>query len=592
MNYKRVSVRELQQLCEGYGIDKNGKKEDLIKRLEEYTMKTKDFKTQNLFSDRRVSVADNKNHLVIDSARSYLQINGSNLAYYFNFGIIYPLYLENNAIYKNENRAQDILSKFPNYLIVADGRLENFRNDDVLVEIIMDGIELRKIEETKLAIVTQPIPISRIKSIYFSSESELRSFLASTEVFPDAFIPSSICKVIDNEIPEVKIDFNSLKVDRVDFVTDNDWKFKLESYDRILGMFSFMKNSGLLNAERENDLQEYTNTFFSALQHINLTSKLSVFKEVSLYRYILKPEDIEINSAQRFIFKQIIDRIYSNQEFDLSIGIEILNKALESGSAKEGEVSDIHIIIDWFQRLEQLKVSYKDLLQQELIRKNYPILALLILSKFPNKSRQNTDKQAVRNIFIDSSFEISKSISEFVLAILGLYYGYSTMVKQDTNLRFEDKYLEIVAKKVQSIKIKLNSHLDRFIVESVFEYVVNKRPALGDFKYLNINPVPSLNIPTPPTSIDYEYTIQISEVLGTNVLNLRRSNKFDRIISQINEKYGDVIDGSSYLSFFLAKNVGWQKDESIVLLKKLSQRISIDEIEKIIELDHQKKGKQ
>lgn len=281
-------------------------------------------------------------------------------------------------------------------------------------------------------------------------------------------------------------------------------------------MFAFIKNASVFYSERENKFENYSSGFFSTLNLINPTKQLSVYRENVYLRPLLHYRNLEINSAQREIFKSVIERVYDNKTFDFKTAIEILENSIANEHSKNGELADIKEQIGLFKQLDKLTVSYKELLQKEVIRKNQnlPALALLFLSKFPNKSRQHTDKQAVRNAFIQNEFAAPLNIAEYILGFLGLYYGYKSMIKEDTNLKFSDNTFEQLAANTQSIKFKLDNYFERFIVESAFQFSTQQKVLNDSFDFLNWSNEISDSKPLSfASNFQYEYSDKSTSVM-------------------------------------------------------------------------------
>jgi hypothetical protein len=591
--YKDHKIDELRDLCTKRGLDTSGKKNDLVSRLLRSDESKNNIFTQTLMEDElAIKPVETKVKLSMKE-NFYLHLNSSNLSNYFTFGYFYPLALEESEIYKTENRAKDILSIFDEYIIVGKKPINKFENSDVLVELVLNGIKVSEFENSGLFYVPEPIPISRVKSIYFKTATIKATFLSSVKTFPDSFIPGSICKIISDENEKFEeIDFAKISLPRNE--TLSEWKIKLDLFDKILGLFAFIKNASIFYAERENKFENYSTGFFSTLNLINPTKQLAVYKENVYLRPLLHYRNLEINSAQRVIFKSVIEKVYANKTFDFKVAIEILETSVTNEHSMNGELADIKELIALFKQLDKLIVSYKELLQKEVIRKNQnlPALALLFLSKFPNKSRQHTDKQAVRNTFIQNEFAAPLNITEYVLGFLGLYYGYRSMIKEDTNLKFSDGTFEQLALSTQSIKFKLESYFERFVVESAFQFAVQQKVLNDSFEFLNWDSDISYNKSFTLTSnYQYEYTDRSTNIMGQSILSIFRQDKTEKVFDRIANQYPDKIENTTYLAAFFVKYFNLDKWHILDILKKHKSRYPMNELEDIIDIDSKSKKK-
>lgn len=591
--YKDHKIEQLRELCIERGLDTRGKKNDLVSRLLRSDESKNNIFTQTLVEDE-LAIKPAKTTVKFSPKENfYLHLKSSNLSNYFSFGYFYPLALEESEIYKTENRAKDILSIFEEYIIVGKTPINKFEDTDVLVELVLNGIKINEIPSSRLFYVEEPIPISRVKSIYFKTATLKASFLSSIKTFPDSFIPSVICKIMPIEY-ETSEEIDIERIDLPKNETLSEWKSKLDLFDKVLGLFAFIKNVSVFYAERENKFENYSAGFFSTLNLINSTSQLSVYKENVYLRPLLHYRKLEINSTQRVIFKSVIEKVYQNETFDFKAAIEILENSIANEHSKNGELTDTKELITLFKQLDKLIVSYKEILQKEVIKKNQnlPALALLFLSKFPNKSRQHTDKQAVRNIFIQSEFTSQLNIAEYVLGFLGLYYGYKSMIKEDTNLKFSDVTFEQLAINAQSIKFKLETYLDRFIVESAFQFAVQQKVLNDSFEFLNWGGDISYSKPIALSSnYQYEYFDMSTRVMGQKILSIVRRDKTEKVFEKIMSQYPDKVESTTYLAAFFAKYFNLDKWHILDLLKKNKGRYPMNELEDIIDLDSKNKKK-
>jgi hypothetical protein len=592
MYYNSLNKNELIDLCRKKGLSSTGNKPALVSRLlKAETTETK--KTDMFTQDVEVELDVKPPKTAKDEETFYLHLKSSNLANYFNFGYFYPLVLEESEIYKNENRAKDILSEFEDYIIVGKTPFSKFDISDVLIEFVLNGINAIEHESSGLFYIAEPIPVSRVKTIYFKTAAAKALFLSSIKTFPDSFIPNSVCDIIsiENEKAE-EIDFAKIKLPKNEKLFD--WKEKLDLFDKILGLFAFIKNASIFYAEKENRFENYSAGFFSALNLINPIKPLSSYKENVFLRPLIHYRNLEINNSQRVIFKSVVERVYENKTFDSKTAINILENSIANEHSKNGELADIKEEIDLFTQWDKGVISYKGLLQKDVLRKNQniPTLALLFLSKFPNKSRQNTDKQAVRNSFIENEFSSPLNIAEYALGFLGLYYGYKNMIKEDTNLKFSDTFFEQLASKSQSIKFKLEGYFERFVIESAFQFSVNQIVLNDTFDFLNWNNETSESkLTSIPSSFQYEYSDKSFYLLGQKFLSIQRQDKTEKVFENIANQYSDKIENTNYLFAFFNKYFQLDKWHILDILKKNKSRYPMEELEDVIDLDKRSKKK-
>lgn len=584
MNYKKLNIAQLQEQCSLRNLSTGGRKDELIKRLTQVDVD----KSSQLDFNNTIGILSLEEDCKTSKDTLFIQLKSSNLAYYFNYGVIYPLDLEESEIYKKENRRTDIFTQYSEYIILSSAITNSFGEDDVLVEIIATNLNANSIEKSKLLYTSEPIPISRIKNIYFKTLVAQNTFISSVKTFPDSFIQERLCLIIPLDFPIQREDLSKINLPpNLDLV---EWKIILRKFDKIMGMFSFMKNAGIFFSEEDNSYQEYTQNYFGALSIINSTIKAQSTKDLGLYKYILFPFEIEASNIQRVLFRQIMDCIYNDLSFDLNLGNEIIQKALASHLATEEEEKELNIILEYFKKMEQHQISYKDLLMVDVIRKNYPVLALFYLSKFSNKSRQHTDKQAVRNTFILHEAQFNKTITEYLLGILGLYYGYKTMIKQDTNLNISDNTFATICEESQSIKFKLDSTLDRITIESIFNFCKTNKTITEEYSFLNLHSSKKQQTYNLQSSGQFVYIDNSFKICNTKITVVDRKHKSEDLLNVIDRNYSDKINHKSLLAHYIISNCGISKTVLLDLVKANVSKLNIDELAQLIDLDQKQKN--
>lgn len=449
----------------------------------------------------------------------YLQLHRDNVGQYFMRGAFYPNALELNQQY-NENRAEDILTRFPGYLVLASGIVGDFEENQLLIELQLREEDTSNSEVIgELCFLNSPLPISRIKSISFATESAQSSFYNNVEAFRDYFFPQELSRIIRDDIPTVK-ELDSLLQTRLPAADVAKWSEAMERFDRVLGMFGYMKIASVLRANYEGSLVDYPEEFMGAWHEINTAiekperAKTPVFK--SLLRLDIEQGQGAIR-AKRLLFFELINVIYSGEQISYATAIKLINQVgldfKHNGPVgKEAESQDMQLqeLRDAAEEFHKLATpgltQYQNALkrfersQNELSSSsNLPLTALVLLGKFSNRERANTDKQAALNHFAKSGAAFQKADLAHHLAIMGLYYGYQSLVREMGEPFIERPDLVASSQDMNRLRFRMEIPSDRRLVESVFRFSADGgKPTNDPLSYLNstlaTSEVPSIKI--------------------------------------------------------------------------------------------------
>jgi hypothetical protein len=348
----------------------------------------------------------------------YIPIQSMNLAHYLGSGIIAP------SIYI-ENKNPDIQDRFKNYLLLSS--IKFTRGTNCAIEIVFNTNEEapKKISE-HFYLFDMPLPISRIKNIYFSNDEQKVSTKFNI-TSGSAFIPENLLKVTKEEGIETK------ELENIDYKSSElNWGQYLKKYDQILGGFSTMKIS------REN-FQNYPTHYFSTLGNIN-----------SLFSQTLAQQNITIENRFQFAFtdegkfKNFHNTIYSDIDFNE------LQRYAES---------------------ENVRLETKNgLIQIDKISDNTQTYLVSILESYGTGKRKKND-EFISDLLARKFVEKKK---EGLSLIYGLNKGYKSFRNKYKTANFE-----------VDIKFHLDSKLDYYIIESIYQNVFNSVNDSLSFEYLD-----------------------------------------------------------------------------------------------------------
>jgi hypothetical protein len=446
----------------------------------------------------------------------YLQLHSDNLAIYLNCGLFYPVAWEPDATYK-ENRAArpDILTRFPHHLAFSTGILGALREHDILLEIALTPQEQEQLHAVSPCLLyPDALPVSRIQQIMFASDAAKQEYLASREVFDDSFFPD---KLVIAKSPFLSKSPLPSSLAEPSATNGEEFAKRAARFNKVLGLFAFMKNAPLLRANYTGKLVDWDASFLTALALVNRATGTPPPTNAYIFRASLAFEQIAIsdNTTERQrLFHDIVTHIYTGGVFTYKWAATTLETYKElqpyvhifEDLQADGTISFVSAI-EIFRRTS------------ERTDQNIPLILLVLLGRFSNRDRMHTDKQAVR-IYFTQGETITESEAAVCTAILGLYYGYQSMVRDDRNLQIKDRFFSALAPGINRIKFQLDRFLDRYVVESVFQYAYKQVVVLEDtFDYLRSKQEHHPATPSPPIG----YTSRPFVVLGQSIVNAEQS---------------------------------------------------------------------
>ncbi len=397
----------------------------------------------------------------------YIPIHSMNLAHYLGSGIIVP------SIYI-ENKNADIQDRFKNYLLLSSSKFTKETN--CAIEIILNNDEEapKKISE-HFYLFDMPLPISRIKNIYFiNEEQKVNTNFNITS--GSAFIPDGLLKVSQEESIETK-ELENIEVQS----SEKNWSEYLKKYDQILGGFSTMKIS-------KDNFQNYPTHYFSALGNVN-----------TLFGDILAQQSINIENSFQFAFTD--EGRFKN--FHNTIYSEIDYKEVER-----------------YAESDKIKLEVKNgLLQIDKIAENTQTYLVAILESYGKGKRKQVDS-FISDLIAGKFVEKKK---EGLSLIFGLNKGYKAFRNKYKTSNFE-----------VDIKFHLDSKLDYYIIESIYQNVFNSLNNISSFKYID-----SLFLETKKDEIKTSKYITYQMINETIVWKVRPISIVEKVLSKIAQRVND-----------------------------------------------------
>ena len=348
----------------------------------------------------------------------FIPIDSINLPHYLGSGIIAP------SIYI-ENKNADIQDGFRNYLLLSSSKFTRDTNCAIEIVLNLEEEAPKKISEN-FYLFDMPLPISRIKRIYFTNEEKKIS--SNFDITSGtAFIPEGLLKVSKEESIDTK------ELENIEYKSsEKSWTDFLKKYDQILGGFSTMKIS-------KEDFQNYPTHYFSTLGNIN-----------NLFSNILKQQDLNIENSFQFAFtndgkfKDFHNTIYSNIDYSE---------------------------VQRYAENDNVKLEVKNgIVQIDKIPENKQTYLVAILESYGKGKRKQVDSfisDLISGKFVDNK-------KEGLSLIFGLNKGYKAFRNKYKTQNFE-----------VDIKFRLDSKLDYYIIESIYQSVFNLSNSISSFKFID-----------------------------------------------------------------------------------------------------------
>lgn len=342
------------------------------------------------------------------------------------------------------NKPQDIQDRNKDFLLLTSKK--GTTETDCCLELVLTNDEIKDLIDVKngwYLFGTKPLPITRIKKIYFS-DSEQMDVTVTNITMSTAFVPKDlieICNFEDNKTTDIQVPSDCAIIDQID---------KIIQFDRFLGALALMR---LAHEPDMNYSQNYIATLSLFNQTINNKFKESNEKVVFNDNY---PFQGVFNNSKGF--EKILP--YLNRPInEESLNLIAKEEGIEIKKDKFTRKIDIESI-------NETKWTY--------------IVAILNTYGVGDESRAKRIDG-----LIQSNFSTLKK-QEGVALCYGYNRGYSVFTKNYGNVAF---------------KYRLESQLDYYTIESVYQYVFNGNVP-SEFSYLD-SWCPKLQPKLPKRSTEY-----------------------------------------------------------------------------------------
>lgn len=340
----------------------------------------------------------------------FFPIQSTSLAHYFATAIIKP------AKYF-DNKIDDIQDKYKDFLLFTNkfGTTET----DCCLEVILTDEEISElidVNEGWFLFDEKPLPISRVKRIYFSDnekkEITITNIRMSTAYIPDTLIGVQVFDNNPSEVIKIPSDCDGVNQEE-----------KIEMFDRFLGALALMKTAG-------EHYMNYSPNYINTLSIFNSLIKEQISK---IDQHIFKDSYKGLFTASNG-FETVLP--YLSKKIDEQLLVKIANE--NNQVVKKDKITHV-IDVNSFNDTWTYTIA---------ILNNYGV---------GDESRRKRIDGLIQSHFS----EIKKGKAEGVALCYGYNRGYSAFAK---DYGIDEKV---------SYKYKLESQLDYYTFESVYQYVFN-----------------------------------------------------------------------------------------------------------------------
>jgi hypothetical protein len=473
---------------------------------------------------------------------NFIQFNVSNIYDCFSSGLIVP------TVYVDERTTDDIQTRFSDSLLISNGYNDTFDKTQCLLEVVLKPTELMPFSGLDIFLYDKPIPITRIKRIIVFDQEVKKKIIYTALTQDVGNIPDNLFSYFDFA-KYSEIDLNRLTTKKLN---GGLFKNEIAIFDKLLGLFAFIKNQQLYYTPTTKVFSNYSEHFLDIFSIINsdIEAKyLNFIKSefVKSFKKLFDYNSSDVSSPSSFIVNYLYNGGLIDNEFITNF-FDLFSNTLP---VKKEIITDLkNKLINPIGKKTALKPLF------EISKSFYQVAYLYIYGK-----RGSNDKEILKNTIRE---ELFFSQSEITLALIGMYYGYKHLRPSET-LIFNDYDFEKLFGTEFNVKFNLSTKLDYFIIESLFEFVFNKK--CGDNKVLAFDPIirePLYILNDVKKNPDLEIEFDI-EIYNTHYYKIKKQSEIDKI-TKLLSTFPEKIDSHFHLVAFIRKYY----DKDLLILRGAS----------------------
>lgn len=339
----------------------------------------------------------------------YYPISSTSLALIFSQACILPV-----RLYSKEERIPDIQNRYEDFILLTDKF--GCSQCDCCLQIILTDEEAESLIDVKggFFFYEEAIPISRIQKIFFAKQAQAKTTTSNINM-STAFIPQHIIDDKDNVFVDTNIDNVVKPKDLGNNINIDSIRSSYDTYNRVLGALALMRTA---HAEGCNFSPLYIDTLSKFNSNIERQKREFAPIKCKFYSFLDKPLPL---------LKENIDFTILEQEAKKHHQTIIKNKI--TGIIDPSNLNDL------------VYLCY-----------------VLYYYGVADESRRKRIDELILNNFVG----LKQGKEEYCAFYYGYNRGYAV---------FNNQYK--IENKVEKVKYQLNSILDYYTIESIFEYCFN-----------------------------------------------------------------------------------------------------------------------
>ncbi|KFF03271.1 hypothetical protein [Flavobacterium reichenbachii] len=442
----------------------------------------------------------------------YIEMHRGNLLQFIASALVYPYG------FSNQQAFADTQSLSSNALVLSNGIVSSLSDEIILVQVDQNVIDEQHLKIAGgIGFYKSSIPVSRILKIFVSKTEIKKKLLDDASIRDGGFLPEKLLAVgFPKDIQSQVYTTNSIDIDEKDF------EYKLDRFDKILGLIAGARNYSFLTSNQTNVLKSISDHTLFAIQSLESDFARDIITNDRISEYY---KWLFTNSCpdDRILLKWIFSRIQQNDNFTDSDtkNFELLCFNSKSFEGEEGQIKIIFsLLFDSVERKKSLNEILK--LQSKHSSTLYVFAYLRIYA-----SKQNPELARLELVQRGSS-----KYSEYAFATLNFYFGYKLLRNSEDRLAvIQNKALGNLKNFPRpTIKLELTAKFDYLIIDIVFKSVFN--PLYR--KENNYSLYPNLQKSAAHLKFNIEnYTFSEDSVYDKPYFVFRRTNPLDELLLQL-----------------------------------------------------------